>query len=314
MLTKRLGKSNLEISSVGLGAWAIGGPWEWGWSDQNDDDSVNTIHKALDSGINWIDTAPIYGFGHSEEIIGQVLKETSHKPFIFTKCGFFWGEDKKEFPSLKRDTILKEVDNSLMRLGIDAIDLYQIHWPNPEQDIEEAWETLAEIKETGKIRYIAVSNFSAEQMKRIANIAPLTSNQPPYSLIARRVEKEILPYCQENNIGVLCYSPMGSGMLTGKMTRERAANLPHDDWRNKKSDFKEPKLSRNLELVGLLRSIGEEHHVNPGAVAIAWTLANSAVTASIVGLRKPQQVQDALDGGNLELSLTELDTINAFFK
>jgi aryl-alcohol dehydrogenase-like predicted oxidoreductase len=312
MIKKTLGKSNLEITRIGLGAWAIGGPWQWGWSDQDDTDSIKTIHKALDMGINWIDTAAIYGLGHSEEIVGKAIKDLPIKPLIFTKCGLIWDSDKNISNSIKKESIEKEINDSLRRLDIDIIDLYQIHWPNPNQEIEEAWETLAELKEKQKVRYIGISNFSVEHIKRAEKIHPITSNQPPYSLLNRHVEKNVLPYCEQNNIGTINYSPMAAGLLSGKMTRERVDNLPSDDWRNNNNEFKEPALSKNLSLVEILKEIGNEHSCTAGEVAIAWTLLNPAVTGAIVGMRRPDQVEGVIKSGEIELTKENVKTLEDF--
>ncbi|MGB6688840.1 MAG: aldo/keto reductase, partial [Terracidiphilus sp.] len=270
---RTLGNSDLHLTPIGFGAWAIGGGnWEFAWGPQDDNESIASIHRALDLGMNWIDTAAIYGLGHSEEVVGRAVKSASHKPLIFTKCSMRWNADRSIFRSLRRASLTEELENSLRRLGVDAIDLYQIHWPMPEEEIEEGWETLARFKEQGKVRWIGVSNFSVEQMKRIQKIAPIASLQPPYSMLRRAIEEEILPFCQANNIGVINYSPMLSGLLTGKMTAERIANFPPDDWRRRNIEFQEPRLSRNLRLVELLREIGEPHGVAPGVFAVAWTL------------------------------------------
>ena len=312
MKKKLLGKSDLEITSIGFGAWAIGGPWQWGWGKQNDSESIRTIHKALDMGINWIDTAAIYGLGHSEEIIRKALNTVPDKPLIFTKCGLIWDSRNKISNSLKRSAVEKEVDNSLRRLAVDVIDLYQIHWPNPNEEIEEAWETMAELKQKQKIRYIGVSNFSLEQIKRVEQKYPVTSLQPPYSPIDRHIEKEILPYCQNKQIGVINYSPMASGLLSGKMTRERIKNLPVDDWRHKSSQFREPRLSRNLTLVELLKKIGDQYNCTAGAVAIAWTLKNPAITAAIVGLRMTDQVESVVKAAEIKLTREDMSIIEDF--
>jgi len=311
--TRQLGNSDLKLTSIGFGAWAIGGGnWEFGWGPQDDQESVDAIVRALDGGLNWIDTAAIYGLGHSEEIVAKALAATKHKPYVFTKCSMCWDKDRKIYRSLKRDSLREEVENSLRRLKVDTIDLYQIHWPDPEVEIEEGWETLARIKDEGKLRYIGVSNFNVQQMKRAQKIAPITSLQPPYSLVNSAVEKEILPFCKENNIGVINYSPMVSGLLTGKMTAERIAALPQDDWRRRAPQFKEPKLSRNLKLVEVLRTIGNAHNVQPGVVAIAWTLRNPAVTAAIVGARRADQVDGILPAASFRLSHEEAAKIDAF--
>lgn len=314
-LHKKLGNSDLEITALGVGAWAMGGPgWAFSWGEQDDRDSTAAIHAALDAGINWIDTAAIYGLGHSEEVVGNALQGLSKKPYVFTKCERRWDQNGKIFGSLKADSIRKECEDSLRRLKIDAIDLYQIHWPAPEQDIEEGWTEMARLKDEGKVRWIGVSNFNVDQMKRCLKIAPITSLQPPYSLLARDSEEEILPFTKENNIGVIVYSPMRAGLLTGKMTRERALNLPPDDWRARDSDFKEPKLTGNLELVEILRAIGDRHGRTPAEVALAWTLDNPAVTGAIVGLRRADQVQGVAGALSFRLSRPEISEIHAFFE
>jgi aryl-alcohol dehydrogenase-like predicted oxidoreductase len=311
--TRQLGKSDLKLTPIGFGAWAIGGGnWDFGWGPQDDQESVGAILRALEGGVNWIDTAAIYGLGHSEEVVAKALAATSKKPYVFTKCSMRWNKDRQIYHSLRKDSLREEVENSLRRLKVDAIDLYQIHWPDPEAEIEEGWEALARIQEEGKVRYIGVSNFSVEQMKRALKIAPITSLQPPYSLVNPAVEKEILPFCKAHNIGVINYSPMASGLLTGKMTAERIAAMPDDDWRRRAPQFKEPRLARNLKLVDLLREIGNAHHVQPGVVAIAWTLRNPAVTAAIVGARRADQVDGILPAATFRLSEDEAARIDAF--
>ena len=308
--TKQLGNSDLHLTHIGYGAWAIGGGnWEFAWGSQDDGESLRTIERALDSGLNWIDTAAIYGLGHSEEIVGKALKHRSQKPYVFTKCSMRWFPDGKIYRSLKAGSLQEEIENSLTRLGVDTIDLYQIHWPNPEDELEEAWETLAKFQEEGKIRYLGVSNFNVDQMKRVQAIAPITSLQPPYSLLRRAIEEEILPFCREHNIGVINYSPMLSGMLTGKMTAERIRNMPDDDWRKRSPNFQSPKLERNLELAKLLGEIGNEQGVQAGVVAIAWTLRNPAITAAIVGARRPDQVDGILPAATFRLSDADADRI-----
>jgi len=312
---RQLGDSDLRLTPIGYGAWAIGGGnWEFGWGSQDDDESVRTIERALDAGLNWIDTAAVYGLGHSEEVVARAVRNSAHKPYIFTKCSMRWDAERKIYRSLKAASLKEELENSLRRLQVDAIDLYQIHWPNPEDEIEEGWETLAGLKEQGKVRYIGVSNFNVEQMKRAMKFAPITSLQPPYSLLRRDIEAEILPFCRQHNIGVINYSPMVSGLLTGKMTAERIAQLPADDWRKRSPNFNEPKLSRNLRLVELLREIGKKHGVEPGVVAIAWTLRNPAITAAIVGARRPDQVNGVLPAATLRLSEDETEKIEAFLR
>ncbi len=308
--TRVLGNSNLQLTPIGYGAWAIGGGnWEFGWGAQDESESIAAIERALDSGIGWIDTAAVYGLGHSEEVVGKAIRHRAQKPLIFTKCSMRWDKDRRIYRSLKAASLREEVEASLRRLGVDAIDLYQIHWPNPEEELDEGWETLTRFKEEGKVRFIGVSNFSVAQMKRVQKIAPITSLQPPYSLLRRDIEKEVLPFCQENHIGVINYSPMVSGLLTGKMTAERVKNLPEDDWRKRSPNFNEPKLSRNLALAELLSEIGRQHGVAAGVVAIAWTLRHPAITAAIVGARRPDQVDGVLTAATFRLSDAEIEQI-----
>jgi len=318
MQTKQLGNSNLNITSVGFGAWAIGGSgWQFAWGAQNDDDSIAAIHRALELGVNWIDTAAVYGLGHSEEVVARALKSWSGpKPYIFTKCGLRSDEKGHEQKILSGRSVREEVENSLRRLTVEVIDLYQIHWP-PDPDspmLEEAWSTMADLKREGKVRWIGVSNFSVRQMRRAKAIAPITSLQPPYSLINRSVEEDILPYCLREGIGVIVYSPMASGLLTGAMTRERTAKLPKDDWRRTDPEFTEPKLSRNLELVERLREVAKRHSRSPGEVAIAWTLRNPAVTGAIVGARSARQAEGVMRAAELRLTDKEVNEIEEFFE
>jgi aryl-alcohol dehydrogenase-like predicted oxidoreductase len=311
---KTLGNSDLQLTPIGFGAWAIGGGnWDFAWGPQDDNESVGAIQRALDLGINWIDTAAIYGLGHSEEVVGKALKGWSGaRPLVFTKCSMRWHEDRSIYRSLKADSLRGELEASLRRLGVEQIDLYQIHWPNPETEIEEGWEALARFRDEGKIRWIGVSNFNVDQMKRAQRVAPITSLQPPYSMLRRAIEQEILPFARENGIGVINYSPMVSGLLTGKMTPERVLSLPADDWRRRSVEFNEPRLSRNMKLVELLREIGQGHGVEPGVVAVAWTLRNSAVTAAIVGGRSARQVEGLVPALSFRLTGEEYGRINAF--
>jgi len=304
----------MNITRIGIGAWAIGGGgWRFAWGPQDDNESIAAIHKGLDAGMNWIDTAAVYGLGHSEEIVAEALNGMSNRPYVFTKCERRWDTNREIYKSLKASSIREECEASLRRLRVEAIDLYQIHWPEPDEDIEEGWDTLARLKEEGKVRWIGVSNFKVEHLKRIAPIAPITSLQPPYSILSSEIEETILPYCAENNIGVIVYSPMKSGMLTGKMTRERIANMPDDDFRKRTPAFQEPQLTRNLELVEVLREIGNAHGGRtPGEVAIAWTLGNPAVTGAIVGLRSPGQVDGVIGAADLRLSEDEVKRIADF--
>lgn len=315
METRQLGNSDLKITPIGFGAWAIGGgDWAYAWGAQDDNDSIAAIRRALEHGVNWIDTAAVYGLGHSEEVVARALQGQSQQPYIFTKCSLVWDEQREVSSSLKAASIRREIEASLRRLQRETIDLYQIHWPNPDPEIEEGWSTLAELQREGKVRWIAVSNFSVEQMQRAQQIAPVTSLQPPYSLINRDVEREILPYCQQQNIGVIVYSPMQSGLLTGAMTRERAANFSDDDWRRNNDEFQEPRLGRNLRLVELLREVGQAHDRSPGEVAIAWTLRHPAVTGAIVGARNARQVDGVVGAADLRLSADEIQRIAAFIE
>lgn len=310
MKKTQLGNSDLQISSIGIGAWAIGGGgWYGSMGPQNDDDSIPAIHAALDEGVNWIDTAALYGLGHSEEMVARALDGYTPRPYVFTKCERVWDRERNVGASLKADSIRRECEDSLRRLKTDVIDLYQIHWPEPDEDIEEGWTELARLKEEGKVRYIGVSNFSVAQMKRAQAIAPITSLQPPYAIVRREIEREILPFCAAKNIGVIVYSPMYAGLLTGAMTKERVANFLPEDWRRNLPEFKEPALSRNLQLVERLREIGKRHGRGPGEVAIAWTLNHPAVTGAIVGFRNVKQVAGIIGAGEFRLSANEISEI-----
>jgi aryl-alcohol dehydrogenase-like predicted oxidoreductase len=313
--TRQLGNSDLKISILGIGAWAIGGSgWLGSMGPQDENDSIPAVHAALDRGLNWIDTAALYGLGHSEEVVARAIKGRSPRPYIFTKCERVWDSKGQVGASLKAASIRRECEDSLRRLQTDVIDLYQIHWPEPDEDIEEGWTELARLKEQGKVRYIGVSNFNVAQMKRAEAIAPITSLQPPYSIVTREIEKEILPYAKSHIIGVIVYSPMSAGLLTGSMTRERVANFSAEDWRRNLPNFKEPLLSRNLRLVERLRDIGERHKRTPGEVAIAWTLDNPAVTGAIVGFRSPQQVAGILGASEFRLGKSEMAEIDQALK
>ena len=308
----RFGKTDLEITPVGFGAWAIGGGgWAAAWGPQDDDEAVGAIRRAVELGINWVDTAAVYGLGHSEELVARALKGVpdADRPYVFTKCSLVWDEGGDISNVLKRDSVKRECEQSLRRLQTDVIDLYQIHWPRPDEDIEEGWSALAELKEEGKVRHIGVSNFDVSQMERANEISPVETLQPPYNMLNRGVEEEILPYCGENDIGVIVYSPMRSGLLTGKMTAERVQNMPSDDWRRNADDFQEPRFSRNLELVERLTEIGERRGKSPAEVAIAWTLRHPAVTAAIVGGRRPDQVDGIIGAAEFRLSEDEIEEI-----
>jgi aryl-alcohol dehydrogenase-like predicted oxidoreductase len=308
--TTQLGQTGLEITRVGFGAWAIGGGgYDWGWGTQQDDESIAAIHHALDQGVNWIDTAAQYGFGHSEQVVGRALAGLDRRPYVFTKGGQPEGPGRTTLQSLRRDSLRRELEQSLSRLGLDAVDLYQIHWPIPETEIEEGWSALAELKEQGLVRHIGVSNFSVEQLRRIQQIAPVETLQPPYSLVAREVEQGLLPFAEREGIGVIVYSPMGSGLLTGAMTRERIEHLPPDDWRKHSQRFQEPQLSQHLALVERLRVVADRHDTTPGAVAVSWTLRNPAVDGAIVGFRRPDQVDPIITAAHIELDDHDVATI-----
>src|SRR4029077_9351709 len=309
MKTRQLGNSDLLITPIGFGAWAIGGSgWEFGWGEQDDEASVAAIHRALELGVNWIDTAAVYGMGHSEEVVATALRNwRGQRPYVFTKCGLRWDEQGYVHRSLNADSIRRECEDSLRRLDVDVIDLYQIHWPT--EDLEEGWSAMAQLQKEGKVRWIGVSNFDVEELRRAHKITPITSLQPPYSLVRREVEQEVLPYCRSNEIGVIVYSPMASGLLAGAMTRERAASLPASDWRSRDVEFKDPRLSRNLELVERLREVGQGYGRPPGQVAMAWALRNPVVTGAIVGARNAKQVEGNVDAATLRLTNEEIAEI-----
>ena len=318
METRKLGNSDLQITPVGFGAWALGGPgWEFSWGPQDDADSIAAIHRALELGVNWIDTAAVYGTGHSEEIVARALKEwRGPRPYVFTKCVLRWDAQGKITPNHSAASIRQECEDSLRRLQIDTIDLYQMHWPprDPAPALENAWTAMSELQKSGKVRWIGVSNFDAAQMRRAQAIAPVTSNQPPYSILRRAIEAEVLPFCHQHGIGVISYAPMASGLLSGGMTRGRAATLPADDFRSRNPEFRDPRLSKNLELVERLRRVGARHARGPGEVAIAWVLRHSAITGAIVGARNAQQSEGIMRAGELKLSaeeITEIETAAA---
>ena len=303
----------MDLTPIGIGAWAMGGGgWAFAWGPQDDDQSIAAIHEALDRGVNWIDTAAVYGLGHSEEVVARALAGRANRPYVFTKCERIWNDKGEISGSLKADSIRRECEASLRRLKIDVIDLYQVHWPQPPEDVEEGWTTMAKLKEEGKVRWIGVSNFSELQMQRCLTIAPVTSLQPPYSAISPDVERETLPYCRQHNIGVIVYSPMKSGLLTGAMTRERVAAFPQDDFRRRVAAFQEPTLTRNLELAEILRAIGKRHGRSAGEAAIAWTLHNPAVTAAIVGMRSPEQVRGVIGAMEFRLNQEEIAEVEAW--
>ncbi|HEX7287464.1 MAG TPA: aldo/keto reductase [Candidatus Angelobacter sp.] len=315
MQTRTLGNSDLQITPIGVGAWAMGGgDWAMSWGRQEDEQSIAAIHAALDAGVNWIDTAAIYGLGHSEEVVGKALAGRANRPYVFTKCSLVWNEQRQISRSLKADSVRRELEASLRRLRLETIDLYQIHWPDPDPEIEEGWQTLSALQKEGKVRHIGVSNFNVAQMKRAETIAPITSLQPPYNIVTAEIEREVLPFCRERGIGVIVYSPMKSGLLSGKMTRERIAQLPPDDFRPRTVSFKEPLLTRNLGLVEVLRSIGNRHDHTPGEVAIAWALRDPVVTGAIVGMRSAEQAEQVVRAAEFRLSPDEILEIEAYLK
>lgn len=313
MQKKQLGTTGMHLTPVGFGSWAIGGGnWEYGWGAQDDGDAIAAIERAVELGINWIDTAAVYGLGHSEELVATAIAGMRGRPYIFTKCSLVWDGSRKVGNSLKADSIKRECEASLTRLKVDAIDLYQIHWPNPEDDLEEGWQEMARLKEEGLVRHIGVSNFTVDQLRRVIPIAPVASIQPPYSMLRPAIEQALLPFCLEEKIGVIVYSPMLSGMLTGAMTRERVANFAKDDWRRNNKEFQEPRLSANIELAGFLSKIGASHGRSAGEVAIAWTLRHPAVTGAIVGGRNAAQVDGIIGAAEFRLSEDEIAAIMAY--
>jgi len=309
MQKRKLGFTDLDLTTVGLGTWAMGGPWLYGWGPQDDGEAISAVLAALEKGINWIDTAPIYGLGHSEQLVGNALRQTSQKPLVATKCGLLWSQRNHRIPCLNAKSIRLECHTSLKKLGVDVIDLYQMHWPQPEEDIEEGWEEMARLAEAGKVRYIGVSNYNVEQLKRIRKIAPVASLQPPYSMLHREAEDELLSYCAENNIGVVAYSPMQRGLLTGKFSQERLAGLPVDDHRRRNPDFQQPQFTATLQFVDELRPIAERNGRTLAQLAISWVLRRPEVTAAIVGARRPEQIVETAPASDWDLSREDIDEI-----
>ncbi len=311
-MKRTLGNSDLAITPIGFGGWAIGGgDSKFGWGEQDDCDSIAALHRALELGINWIDTAAIYGLGHSEEIVARALADwTGQQPYVFTKCGLVWDGNRNTNRSLRKDSVRRECEASLRRLKREELDLYQIHWTVDElEETIEGWETLAALQREGKVRWIGVSNATVEEMEKLQEIAPITSLQPPYSLIRREVEESQLPWCASHGVGTIVYSPMASGLLSGAMTRERLATMDRSDWRLRDAEFQEPRLTHYLELVDRLRAVGERHGRAPGEVAIAWTLRNSNVTAAIVGARNPGQIEGTIGAMDFRLTNEEVAEI-----
>ncbi len=309
MRKRKLGFTDLELTTVGIGTWAMGGPWQYGWGPQDDNDAVAGIVRGLEAGINWIDTAPIYGLGHSEELVAKALKQTKVKPIIATKCGLLWDKKGQRVPCLKKESIRKECEDSLKRLGVGRIDLYQMHWPGSDSDTEQAWEEMAKLAMEGKVRYIGVSNFTVEQIKLVQKISPVASLQPPYSMVHREVEKELLPFCAENNIGVVVYSPIQRGLLTGKFGYERLADLAPDDHRRTNVDFQSPKFGATMELVKELKPIAKRKGITLAQLAVGWVLRRKEITAAILGVRKPEQIAETAGGADVELSNEEIREI-----
>lgn len=310
MRTRRLGSGGPEISRIGMGTWAIGGSgWQYAWGAQNDRDSIAAIHRALELGVTWVDTAAVYGLGHSEEVVGKALAGRRDTVFLATKCGRPWDASATITDRLAASSVRGELEASLRRLGTDYIDLYQIHWPRPDAEIEEGWAEIAKAVKEGKVRYAGVSNFSVAQLKRAQKIHPVTSLQPPYSMLRREAEEELLPYCRENGIGVIVYSPMQMGLLTGAFSRARVTALPGDDLRSRNPFFAEPALSRNLQLVEKLAPIARRAGRSLAEMAIAWVLRRPEVTAAIVGGRKPAQVDEVVGGAEWDLSEAEIGEI-----
>jgi aryl-alcohol dehydrogenase-like predicted oxidoreductase len=314
MQTRRLGRTDLNLTPLGFGAWAIGGgDWAFGWGSQDDRDSIAAIREAVELGINWIDTAAVYGLGRSEEVVARALEGVSPRPYVFTKCGRVWNERREVGNDISAASIRRECESSLRRLRVDTIDLYQIHWPQPDEHIEEGWAEMARLRAEGKVRWIGVSNFNASQLARAERIAPIASLQPPYSMLRRDIEPEVLPWCAAHDVGTLVYSPMQSGLLTGTWTHARLAALPPDDWRRDKNrHFQEPLFSRNLRLVEVLRAIASRQGATPGQVALAWTLRHPAVTAAIVGARRAGQLRELLPAAQLRLTPSDLAEIDSF--
>jgi aryl-alcohol dehydrogenase-like predicted oxidoreductase len=312
MKTRKLGWTDLNLTTIGLGTWAIGGgDWTWGWGPQDDEESMAAIIRSIEKGINWIDTAPAYGLGHSEEIVGKALKKLQRRPIVATKCGIEWDNNRKSTHELKGESIRREVEASLKRLGVDVIDLYQIHWPEPDSELEPAWQQIANMVKEGKVRYAGVCNCSIEQLKRIQPIHPVASLQPPYSMIERGAEESgLLDYCREHNIGVVAYSPMQKGLLTGKFNKQRVQELPAEDHRRNDPNFQEPRLTANLDLVKKLTILAKKHGKTPAQMAIAWVLRRPEVTSAIVGARRPSQVEETVLAGDLVLSLEDINTID----
>jgi aryl-alcohol dehydrogenase-like predicted oxidoreductase len=314
MQTRKLGWTDLNLTTIGFGTWALGGgDWKWSWGAQNDQESIAAMARGIELGINWIDTAPVYGLGHSEQVVGQALKKLGRRPIVATKCSLVWDKDKNISGCLKKASVRAEAEASLKRLRVDVIDLYQIHWPNPDEDVEEGWSAIADLVKEGKVRYAGVCNFGVEQLKRIQPIHPVASLQPPYSLIVRGVESGLLQFCAANKIGVVVYSPMQKGLLTGKFEK-RASNLAADDHRRQDTDFQEPRLKAHLDLVEGLRPIAAKSGKTVAHLAIAWVLRRPELTSAIVGARRPSQIEETVAGGDWTLSPDDIRAIDALLE
>jgi len=313
-MNKRKIKNGPELTEIGIGTWAIGGPWAHGWGPQKNEDSIKAIQTALDQGINWIDTAPAYGYGHAEQMVASVVGKNRPNVFIATKCGLVWNENRKVKFRLKSDSIIEECENSLRRLNTDYIDLYQIHWPDPKTPIEEAWRAMAQLKESGKVRYIGVSNFDVAQLNTCQKIAPVTSLQPPYSMVKRGIEQDILPWCLEHDTGVVAYSPLQAGILTGKFNLEHLNSLPKDDWRKYNPLFKPPVFEKIVEFVEQVTSLGEKYEKTPGSMAVNWVLSQPGITAAIVGVRNQEQALQITNGTGWSIQKEDLDIIDKLYE
>ncbi len=309
MRTRQLGKFDVRLTTLGLGTWAFGGPWQYGWGAQDDDESLRTILAAVEAGVNWIDTAPIYGCGHSESIVGRAVRGMTAKPLIATKCGLLWNEKRQKVNCLDFDSIIRECEDSLRRLGVETIDLYQMHWPQPDAQIEEAWEAMARLVEQGKVRYLGVSNATVQQIGRLQKVWPVSAVQPPYSMLRRDIEKDLLPYCKQHRIGVVCYSPMQKGLLTGKFTKEFISTLAADDHRRNDPMFNGAAFERYAKIVEALRPVAQRSGKTLSQLAIAWTLRKEEVTAAIVGARKPKQIQETVAAGDWTLNTDDISDI-----
>ncbi len=316
MHTRILGKNGPELTEIGLGTWAMGGPWVFGWGEQDDAASVNTIRRAVNLGVNWIDTAPVYGLGHGEKIVAEALKDRRKEVFIATKCGLVWDANGRVDRNNRPESIRRECVGSLRRLGTDVIDLYQIHWPDRNVAVEDSWGEMTRLQEEGKVRYIGVSNFDVELLNRCQKIAPVQSLQPPYSIINRDAEAEILPWCQQNDVGVIAYSPLQNGLLTGKFSRDFLQTLAGDDWRRRHGHgfFKDPLFTQALEFVEIIRPIAKGYDKTIAQLAIAWVLMQPAMTAAIVGARSVEQLEQNMGGAGWRISDKDIEQLEKGYR